>query len=149
MIYFENISNWGLGYIGSHTCVELLNNNYEVVVVDNLSNSKIDVVNKIETISNKSIKFYQGDVCSKKLLKEIFEKEKIDGVIHFAGYKAVGESIEKPLEYYQNNLDSTINLCSIMREFNCKNLIFSSSATVYGDLSNAPFDEKSPIGGTT
>lgn len=128
----------GLGYIGSHTCVELLNNNYEVVVVDNLSNSKIDVVNKIETISNKSIKFYQGDVCSKKFLKEIFEKEKIDGVIHFAGYKAVGESIEKPLEYYQNNLDSTINLCSIMREFNCKNLIFSSSATVYGNLSS-PF----------
>ena len=139
----------GLGYIGSHTCVELLNNNYEVVVVDNLSNSKIDVVNKIETISNKSIKFYQGDVCSKKFLKEIFEKEKIDGVIHFAGYKAVGESIENPLEYYQNNLDSTINLCSIMRDFNCKNLIFSSSATVYGNLSNAPFDEKSPIGGTT
>lgn len=139
----------GCGYIGSHTCVELLDTGYEVVVVDNLSNSKVDVVNKIEEITNKDIKFYEGDVCDKKFLKSIFLENKIDAVIHFAGYKAVGESVKKPLLYYRNNIDSTLNLCEVMSDFNCKKLIFSSSATVYGNPETLPLTEKSKVGGTT
>ncbi len=122
----------GCGYIGSHTCVELLNENYEVVIIDNLSNSKEDVVNRIEQITNKKVKFYEGNVQDETLLKRIFEENKIDGVIHFAGYKAVGESVKKPLMYYENNLESTITLLRIMNDFDCKNIVFSSSATVYG-----------------
>ena len=121
----------GLGYIGSHTAVELLDNGYEVVIIDNLSNSKIETKNKIEKISNKTITFYQGDVRDEKLLTQIFRNHKIDSVIHFAGYKAVGESTQKPLEYYDNNINSTLVLLDVMRKFNVKNLVFSSSATVY------------------
>lgn len=139
----------GCGYIGSHTCVDLLNNNYEVVVVDNLSNSREDVIESIKKITDKDLTFYKGDVCDKELLEKIFDENRIDAVIHFAGYKAVGESVEKPLEYYYNNIVSTINLCKVMREYNCKNLIFSSSATVYGEQKNMPIKEDYTVGGTT
>ena len=122
----------GTGYIGSHTCVELLNSGYEVIVIDNLSNSKIDVLDKIYTITNKKIKFYEGDVRDTSLVNKVFEENNVDGVIHFAGLKAVGESVKKPLMYYQNNLDSTLTLLNSMNEHNVKNLVFSSSATVYG-----------------
>ena len=131
----------GLGFIGSHTVVELLNNNYEIIVIDNLSNSKFDVIDKIKKITNKNIKFYQEDVCNKEALEEIFKENKIDAVIHFAGFKAVGESVEKPLMYYHNNLVSTINLCELMNKYNVKNIVFSSSATVYGEPSDLPIKE--------
>ncbi len=123
----------GTGYIGSHTCCELLKNNYEVVIIDNLINSKKDVISKIEKITDKNVTFYKGDVSDKQILTTIFKKEKIDAVIHFAGLKAVGESVKKPLTYYRNNIDSTLTLLEVMNEFNCKNIIFSSSATVYGN----------------
>ena len=139
----------GTGYIGSHTCVELLENGYEVVIIDNLVNSKDNVVDKIKEITDKDITFYQGDVRDKKLLTKIFKDNKIDAVIHFAGLKAVGESVEKPILYYQNNLDSTLVLLDTMREFNVKRMIFSSSATVYGNNKNVPFKEDYEIGGTT
>ena len=139
----------GAGYIGSHTCVELLKNNYEVVVIDNLSNAKEEVIGNVKKITNKDFVFYKGDVCDKELLEKIFDENKIDAVIHFAGYKAVGESVEKPLEYYENNIGSTINLCNVMREYNCKKLIFSSSATVYGEQEVMPIKEDYPTGGTT
>lgn len=138
----------GCGFIGSHTCVELLDNNYEVVIIDNLSNSKEDVVNKIEKITNKKLKFYKGDVRDKALLEKIFDDENIDAVIHFAGYKAVGESVSKPLMYYHNNLLSTINLCEVMKEKNCKKLVFSSSATVYGKPKSLPIREDFPLSTT-
>ncbi len=125
----------GAGFIGSHTVVELLNNNYEVVIVDNFSNSKKEVLDNIKSITNKDFKFYEGDVCEKTLLEKIFEENKIDAVIHFAGYKAVGESVKKPLMYYRNNIDSTLSLCETMNKYGVKKLVFSSSATVYlGDL---------------
>ena len=139
----------GLGYIGSHTCVELLNNNYNVIVIDNLSNSKEEVKDKIETITNKKIVFYKEDVCNQEKLEQIFKENNINAVIHFAGFKAVGESVEKPLEYYQNNINSTIVLCQTMRRYNCKKIIFSSSATVYGDNPNVPFKETYETGKTT
>ena len=139
----------GLGYIGSHTCVELLDSGYDVVVVDNLINSKEDVCNRIEKIAGKKIKFYKGDVCDKELIRKIFKDNKIDAVIHFAGLKAVGESVEKPILYYRNNIDSTLTLCEVMNEFNCKNIIFSSSATVYGDPSKLPITEDTLVGNTT
>ena len=139
----------GAGYIGSHTCVELLKNNYEVVVIDNLSNSKEEVIDSIKKITGRDFLFYKGDVCNKRLLNKIFKENKIDVVIHFAGYKAVGESVEKPLEYYENNIGSTINLCNVMRKYNCKKLIFSSSATVYGEQKVMPIKEDYPVGGTT
>ncbi len=135
----------GLGFIGSHTCVELLNNNYEVVVIDNLSNSKIDVVDKIKTITNKSLTFYNEDVCNEEKLEEIFSKEKIDAVIHFAGYKAVGESVKEPIMYYENNLISTLKLLKVMKKYNCKNFVFSSSATVYGSPKSLPIKEDFPL----
>ncbi len=122
----------GLGYIGSHTCVELLNEGHDVVVIDNLSNSKIDVKDKIEEITSKKISFYEGDMLDKSALDKIFKENKIDAVIHFAGFKAVGESVKKPLMYYRNNIDSTLNLVEAMNEAGCKNLVFSSSATIYG-----------------
>ncbi len=131
----------GCGYIGSHTCVELLNEGYNVIIVDNLSNSKKEVISKIETITNKKVKFYENDVCDYNALEKIFSKEKIDAVIHFAGFKAVGESVEKPLKYYKNNLDSTLNLLEIMNKYNCKKLVFSSSATVYGKPRKLPIKE--------
>jgi len=135
----------GTGFIGSHTVVELLNADYEVVVIDNLSNSKIDVVDKIKQITGKNFVFYEGDVCDEKLLENIFLSHKIDAVIHFAGYKAVGESVEKPLMYYKNNILSTINLCEVMKKYNVKNIVFSSSATVYGTPKDLPIKENSEI----
>ena len=123
----------GLGFIGSHTVVELLENNYEVIIVDNLYNSKIEVLEKIKQITGKEVKFYKEDVCDKTALQKIFKENKIDEVIHFAGYKAVGESCKKPLMYYDNNLISTISLLETMNENNVKKFIFSSSATIYGD----------------
>ena len=122
----------GTGYIGSHTCVELLESGYEVVIIDNLSNSKREVVDYIKTITGKKVKFYEGDVCNKTIVRKIFRENKIDAVIHFAGLKAVGESVQKPLLYYRNNLDTTLTLCEVMQEFDCKKIVFSSSATVYG-----------------
>ena len=139
----------GTGYIGSHTCVELLENGYEVVVIDNLVNSKKDVIDKIDAITGKQVSFYQGDVQDRELLTKIFEENHIDAVIHFAGLKAVGESVEKPILYYQNNLNSTLVLLDVMKDFNVKKIIFSSSATVYGDNKNVPFKEEYEIGGTT
>ena len=139
----------GTGYIGSHTVVELLDAGYDVVVIDNLSNSKADVIDKIEEITGKRVPFYKGDVQDRDLLKSIFEKEHIDGVIHFAGLKAVGESVQKPILYYSNNLNSTLVLLDVMGEFNCKKIVFSSSATVYGDPEELPLKETSKVGGTT
>ena len=139
----------GCGYIGSHTCVELLNNSYDVVIVDNLCNSKESVISKIENITNKKVKFYRGDICDRELLNKIFSENKIDAVIHFAGLKAVGESVEKPLLYYRNNIDSTLSLCEVMNKFNCKKIIFSSSATVYGNPVKLPITEDMPVGNTT
>lgn len=138
----------GTGYIGSHTVVELLDAGYEVVVIDNLSNSKIDVVDKIKKITNKDFRFYEGDCCNKELLKEIFSDNKIDAVIHFAGFKAVGESVKLPLKYYRNNLDSTITLLEVMNELGVKKLAFSSSATVYGKPDALPIKEDFPLSTT-
>ena len=138
----------GCGYIGSHTVCELLKNNYEIVIIDNFSNSKKDVMTKIETLTGKSAKLYVGDVCDKSLLEEIFSKEKIEAVIHFAGYKAVGESVQKPLMYYENNLISTLYLLEIMNKYNCKKFIFSSSATVYGTPKELPIKESFPLSTT-
>lgn len=138
----------GTGYIGSHTCVELLNNGYEVVIVDNLCNSKREVVNKIKKITGKDVKFYKQDVCNKKALQKIFSENQIEAVIHFAGLKAVGESVQKPIMYYRNNLDSTLSLLEVMMEYNCKNIVFSSSATVYGSPQSLPIREDFPLSTT-
>ena len=138
----------GTGYIGSHTVVELINKGYDVVIVDNLSNSKYEVVNRINTITNKNVKFYQVDVCDKASLKEVFKKHSIDSVIHFAGLKAVGESTIMPMKYYENNIMSTLTLIEVMKEFNCKNLIFSSSATVYGPQEVMPINEEAALSAT-
>jgi UDP-glucose 4-epimerase len=135
----------GLGYIGSHTCVELLQDDYEVVIIDNLSNTTKSVLGKIEKITSKKPIFYQADVRDKTALKNIFDKHKIDGVIHFAGLKAVGESVEKPLKYYDNNISGTISLLEIMQKFKCKTFVFSSSATVYGNPKSLPITENSPL----
>lgn len=138
----------GTGYIGSHTAVELLNSNYEIVIVDNLSNSKIEVVDKIKQITGKDFKFYQIDLRDKDKLSNIFKENKIDAVIHFAGLKAVGESVKKPLLYYRNNLDSTLTLCEVMNEYNVKKLVFSSSATVYGRQKVLPIKETASLSTT-
>ena len=137
------------GYIGSHTCVELLENNYEVVGLDNFSNSKREVLDKIEQITNKRIKFYEGDMLDKELLEKIFSENEIDMVIDFAAYKAVGDSVKKPIEYYTNNVSSVLTLISTMQKFNVKSLIFSSSATVYGVPEFVPITEECKTGGTT
>lgn len=139
----------GLGFIGSHTVVELLNGNYEVIVIDNLSNSNIDVIDSIREITGKDFKFYQADVCDKEILDKIFSEDKIDAVIHFAGYKAVGESVQKPIMYYENNIVSTLHLCESMIEHGCNKIIFSSSATVYGSPKKLPITEDQEVGGTT
>ena len=139
----------GLGYIGSHTVVELLNDNYEVVVIDNLSNSSRDVVDKIKQITGKEIVFYENDVCDSDALEKIFTEHSIDAVMHFAGYKTVGESVREPIMYYENNLVSTLHLCKKMLEHNCYKFIFSSSATVYGDPEVLPITEECKVGGTT
>lgn len=138
----------GCGYIGSHTCCELLNKGHNVIIIDNLSNSKKEVVNYIKEITGRDVTLYIGDVCDKDLLRKIFNKNKIDSVIHFAGYKAVGESVKLPLKYYRNNLDSTLSLCEVMSEFDCKNLVFSSSATVYGIPKKLPIKEDFPLSTT-
>ena len=135
----------GTGYIGSHTCLELLNANYGVVVLDNLSNSKRESLRRVEELSGKDLIFYEVDLLDRQLLEEVFLKEKIDGVIHFAGLKSVAESVEKPLEYYRNNLCGTTNLIEIMKEQNIKNLVFSSSATVYGNPDSVPVSEDFPL----
>ncbi len=140
----------GAGFIGSHTVVELLNSGYDVVIADDLSNSKAMVIDRIETITGKRPAFYQIDVADRDALNELFEKESpIGGVIHFAGYKAVGESTRKPIEYYTNNLMSTLVLCDVMRAYNCKSIVFSSSATVYGDPAFIPISEECPLGERT
>ncbi len=131
----------GCGYIGSHTCCELLDNGYDVVIVDNLCNSKEEVIDKIKEITGKDVTFYKGDVCDKELLNKIFDEQEISSVIHFAGLKAVGESVQKPLLYYRNNLDSTLTLLEVMSEHNCKKIVFSSSATVYGSPKSLPIKE--------
>ena len=139
----------GTGYIGSHTVCELLNNDYEVVIVDNLCNSKREVVESIKEITNKDVTFYELDLRNKEELRKVFEENDIEGVIHFAGLKAVGESVKEPLMYYDNNLISTLVLLEVMQEFNCKNIVFSSSATVYGDPERLPITEDCRVGGTT
>ncbi len=139
----------GTGYIGSHTAVVLLEQGYDVVLVDNLSNSKKDSVSKIEKISNKKVSFYEVDVCDKQALTKVFKKEKVDAVIHFAGYKAVGESVKLPLKYFNNNINSTLVLLEVMEEFDVKHLVFSSSATVYGDPTEVPIKESTKTGGVT
>ena len=139
----------GTGYIGSHTCVELLNEGYEVVVLDNLSNSKIEVLDKIKQITGKEVKFYEGNMIDRNILEKIFNENKIDAVIDFAAYKAVGESVEKPIDYYTNNVSTVLVLLDTMKKYNCKNLVFSSSATVYGTPKVVPITEECEIGGTT
>lgn len=139
----------GLGYIGSHTCCELLDANYDVVVLDNLSNSRIEVVDKIKQITGKSIKFYEGDMIDRELLDKIFTDEKVDAVIDFAAYKAVGESVQKPIEYYTNNVATVLVLVDVMKKHDVKKLVFSSSATVYGDPERVPISEEDKVGGTT
>lgn len=134
----------GAGYIGSHTVVELLKENYDVIIVDDLSNAKEEVIDRIETITGVRPVFYKMDCCDRDGLCSAFAKNQIDAVIHFAGYKAVGESVKKPLEYYRNNLDSTLTLLEVMEEYNCKKFVFSSSATVYGPENPYPYKEEMP-----
>ncbi|HKM02628.1 MAG TPA: UDP-glucose 4-epimerase GalE [Bacilli bacterium] len=139
----------GTGFIGSHTCVELINSGHEVVIIDNLVNSKIEVLDKIKMITGVKPAFYLVDMVDKNALRKVFKADKFDSVIHFAGLKAVGESVFKPLEYYRNNLDSTLSLLELMLEFGVKNIVFSSSATVYGEPEHMPLNESDKIGGTT
>lgn len=139
----------GAGYIGSHTCVELLEAGYDVVVVDNLYNASEKSVERVKEITGKDLAFYQADILDEEALDKIFEKEKVDAVIHFAGLKAVGESVVKPLEYYKNNITGTLILCDVMRKHKVKNIIFSSSATVYGDPAFIPITEECPKGTPT
>ena len=139
----------GAGYIGSHTCVELLNAGYDVVIIDNLYNSNQKAVDRIEEITGKKVKFYPDDMMDRAAVKRVFDENKIDAVIHFAGLKAVGESVHKPIEYYRTNIGSTLNLTDEMRAHGCKNIIFSSSATVYGDTAEIPITENCPKGTCT
>ncbi len=139
----------GAGYIGTHTCVELIKKGYEVVAVDNYVNSSEESIKRVEKITGKEVKIYNADVRNKSALDKIFTEQKIDWVIHFAGLKAVGESCAKPIEYYDNNLNGTLTLLQSMREHGCKKIVFSSSATVYGDPEELPLTEASKTGGTT
>ena len=139
----------GAGYIGSHTCIELLNEGHEVVVMDNLYNASEKALERVEKITGKKVIFYKEDMLNKEGMNKIFDEQKIDAVIHFAGLKAVGESVSKPLEYYHNNMTGTFNLCDVMRNHGVKNLIFSSSATVYGDPAEIPITENCPKGQCT
>ena len=134
----------GAGFIGSHTCVELQQAGYDVVVYDNLSNASEKSLERVEAITGKPVKFYKGDILDRDRLNEVFEKEQLDSCIHFAGLKAVGESVQKPWEYYENNISGTLVLVDVMRKHGVKNIIFSSSATVYGDPDTVPVTEKSP-----
>lgn len=135
----------GAGYIGSHTCIELLNNNYKIIVVDNLSNSSIESLNRVKEITGKQFEFYKESVLNREKMNEIFLQNNIEAVIHFAGFKAVGESTTIPLTYYYNNIISTIILCDVMQKHNVKKLIFSSSATVYGIPKTSPITEEFPL----
>lgn len=139
----------GAGYIGSHTCVELLNAGYEVVVLDNLSNSSEKSLDRVKQITGKEVKFYKGDILDRGILGKLFAENAIDSCIHFAGLKAVGESVQKPWEYYNNNITGTLTLVDEMRRHNCKNIIFSSSATVYGNPAQIPITEECPKGQCT
>lgn len=138
----------GTGFIGSHTCVELLENGYDIVIADNLSNSKEAVTDRIRQISGKDVDFCKVDVCDYDALTEVFRQHEIDAVVHFAGLKAVGESVRKPLEYYSNNIYGTLVLLRVMRENGCKKIVFSSSATVYGMNNKAPYTEEMPTSAT-
>ena len=139
----------GAGYIGSHTCVELLDAGYEVVVVDNLYNASAKALERVEEITGKKVIFYKTDVLDREALSKIFDEHEIEAVIHFAGYKAVGESVRKPIEYYYNNMAGTLVLCDVMRNHGVKNIVFSSSATVYGDPAQIPITEECPKGSPT
>ena len=139
----------GAGYIGSHTVIELLNEGREVVIIDNFSNSKPEILEKIKQITKKEFKFYEIDYLDRKSLEKVFEENKIEAVMNFAGYKAVGESVNKPLEYYENNLSGAVVLLQTMRKYNVKKFIFSSSATVYGEPEMIPITEECKTGGTT
>lgn len=138
----------GAGYIGSHTCIELIAAGHELVVVDNLSNSDIEAIRRVEGITGKSIRFYEVDICDVDALSRVFSAHSVEAVIHFAGLKAVGESVEQPLRYYRNNMFGTLCLCEVMARFNVFNLVFSSSATVYGDPVSVPIDESFPLSAT-
>jgi UDP-glucose 4-epimerase len=136
----------GAGYIGSHTCVMLLEQGHDVIVVDNLCNSKVESLKRVEKITGKKIPFYQKDLCNLPSINEIFTQNSIDAVIHFAGLKSVAESVDQPLTYYQNNIDGTLVLCEAMQAHGVKHLVFSSSATVYGNPETVPIDENAPVG---
>lgn len=138
----------GTGYIGSHTCVELLESGHQVIVLDNLRNSNVKSLAVVEELTGQQVTFYQGDIRDAELLRQIFEKEAIDHVIHFAGLKAVGESSQIPLDYYDNNISGTVNLLKVMADYGCKNIIFSSSATVYGNPHTVPITEEFPLSAT-
>ena len=138
----------GAGYIGSHTCVELINAGHEIVVADNFVNSKPEAVKRVEKIVNQQFPFYEADICDEDAVRKIFSEQKIDAVIHFAGLKAVGESVKLPLKYYDNNLTSTLVLLKVMQEFGVKNFVFSSSATVYGNPASVPIQEDFPLSTT-
>ena len=135
----------GAGYIGSHTCVELLNNGHDVIIVDNLSNSKPEVINRIKELTGRDFKFYKADILNKKEIDKIFKENNIEAVIHFAGLKAVGESVKIPLRYYYNNVTGTLVLCEVMQKHNVKKMVFSSSATVYGKPKTVPITEDFPL----
>ncbi|GBL04194.1 UDP-glucose 4-epimerase GalE [Glaciecola sp. KUL10] len=136
----------GCGYIGSHTILQLLEANFDVVVIDNLTNSSLESLQRVEAITGKTVTFYQGDIRDQAFLDKVFTDHEIDGVIHFAGLKAVGESVEKPLMYYENNVFGSVNLCNVMKKHSVKNIVFSSSATVYGDPIELPLHEQLPTG---
>lgn len=139
----------GAGYIGSHTIVQLLEKNYSVVVLDNFSNSSKESIRRVEQITGVSVTLVKGDILDKACLRNIFNKHDIASVVHFAGLKAVGESVQQPMLYYRNNVCGTLTLCDVMEEFGVKNIVFSSSATVYGDPETLPINERSPVGNTT
>lgn len=138
----------GAGYIGSHAAVELLNNDYNIVIVDNLINSQIESINRVKELTGKDFPFYQYDLMDVRALESIFEEHEIEAVMHFAGLKAVGESVEIPLKYYHNNITGTLNLCEVMSKYGVKKLVFSSSATVYGHPDRVPIDESFPLSAT-
>ncbi len=146
--YYVILITGGAGYIGSHTCVSLIEAGYNVVVYDNFSNSSRESIKRVEKIVNKNIDVIDGDIRDKISLQKVFDKYEIDSVIHFAGLKAVGESVEKPLEYYDNNIGGTLALCEVMRDNGCKKIVFSSSATVYGDPKSVPIKENFPLSAT-
>ena len=138
----------GAGYIGSHTCIELLGAGHNVIVVDNLSNSSYEALRRVEEITGQRVKFHQIDICDREALETVFRGNSIDAVIHFAGLKAVGESVEKPYMYYHNNVHGTLVLCDVMSRHEVFNLVFSSSATVYGDPASVPINESFPLSAT-